>query len=272
MSDMTAIQEYWDRQPCCSRHSQNKPGTVEYYRDLTAKRYFVQPHIRTFADFPRWSGKQVLEIGCGAGTDAEEFAREGADYTGIELSPASLNLTINRFHVMGLKGSFYQGDAEQLSLILPQRQYDLIYAFGVLHHTPHPAVVLNYARQYLKPTGELRIMLYARHSWKSAMIDAGLDQFEAQDNCPLAYRYTNEQVCEMMKDAGFKIASLHQDHIFPYQVEPYKTGHYVKQPWFEAMPTDVFRALEASLGWHLLIRAIPTPTAIDWSPPSDYYE
>lgn len=272
MTDMTPIQEYWDRQPCCSRHSLREPGTIEYYQDLTARRYFVQPHIRDFADFPKWNGKRVLEIGCGAGTDAEEFARAGADYTAIELSPASLNIAINRFRVCGLTGAFYQGNAEQLPDVLPFNQYDLIYSFGVLHHTPNPTAVLRHAREYLRPNGELRIMLYAQHSWKSAMIDAGLDQFEAQDNCPLAYRFTPEQVRHLLSESGFSLASLKQAHIFPYQVEPYKAGKYVLQPWFEAMPEEVFRALETSLGWHLLIIAKPNRDKTDWTPPDDYYE
>lgn len=257
MTDMKPIQEYWDRQPCCSRHSLREPGTPEYYQDLTARRYFVQPHIRNFADFPIWNGKHVLEIGCGAGTDAEEFALAGADYTAIELSPASLNIAINRFHVCGLTGKFYQGNAEHLPDVLPPNQYDLIYSFGVLHHTPEPASVLRHAREYLKPTGELRIMLYAKNSWKSAMIDEGLDQFESQDNCPLAYRFTHEQVQQLLNDSGFTLASLEQTHVFPYQVEPYKAGRYVLQPWFESMPAEIFRALEKHLGWHLLIKATP---------------
>ena len=272
MTDMTPIHEYWDRQPCCSRHSQREPGTLEYYQDLTTRRYFVQPHIRAFADFPRWSGKRILEIGCGAGTDAEEFARAGADYTAVELSPASLNIAIDRFHVCGLTGQFYQGNAEQLDQVLPPSQYDLIYSFGVLHHTPHPATVLRHARDFLRPDGELRIMLYAKNSWKSAMIDAGLDQFEAQDNCPLAYRFTADQIQQLLGDSGFTLASLEQAHIFPYQVEPYKAGSYILQPWFENMPTEIFCALEKSLGWHLLITATPNQNRINWTRSHDYYE
>lgn len=272
MTDMTLIQKYWDRQPCCSRHSHREPGTAEYYQDLTARRYFVQPHVRTFADFPKWAGKRVLEIGCGAGTDAEEFARAGADYTAIELSPASLDIAINRFHVLGLVGRFHQGNAEQLPQVLPPSQYDLIYSFGVLHHTPDPRSILRHAREYLSQTGELRIMLYAKHSWKSAMIDAGLDQFEAQDNCPLAYRFTTEQVNRLLSDSGFTLTSLEQDHIFPYQVEPYKAGSYVLQPWFESMPLEVFRALEKRLGWHLLIKATPNRDRTNWIASHDYYE
>jgi SAM-dependent methyltransferase len=258
MSTIETIRQYWDRQPCCSRHSLNEPGSKEYFTDLTRKRYLVQPHIRDLASFPSWAGRKVLEIGCGVGTDAVEFVQHGAVYTGVDLSPESLKIAKSRFHVLGLEGGFFLGDAESLRTFLPESKYDLVYAFGSLHHTPSPAKALREAWHYMREGGELRMMVYAQHSWKSAMIDAGLDQFEAQDNCPLAYRYTPEQVERLLWEAGFGLRSLSQAHVFPYQVEPYKRGEYVLQPWFAAMPPEIFQALESHLGWHLLVTAIKT--------------
>jgi hypothetical protein len=110
---------------------------------------------------------------------------------------------------------------------------------------------LNLLKQKI---GELRIMVYAARSWKAAMIEAGLDQPEAQDGCPIAYTYTNESVHKLMADL-FNIKSIQQDHIFPYIVEKYKNYEYELQPYFKAMPNDVFNALEKTLGWHLLIIA-----------------
>ena len=60
--------------------------------------------------------------------------------------------------------------------------------------------------------------------------------------------------CVLMRH-GFDILSIEQDHIFPYQIEPYKRGEFVKEPWFEAMPDDIFNAVKKKLGWHLLITA-----------------
>ena len=86
------------------------------------------------------------------------------------------------------------------------------------------------------------------------LIDAGFDQPEAQYGCPIAYTYSEDDIRELLGDA-FKIVSMTQDHIFPYQIEPYKQGEYIKQPWFENMPVQVFRVLEKRLGWHLMITA-----------------
>ena len=85
------------------------------------------------------------------------------------------------------------------------------------------------------------------------MIEAGFDRPEAQGGCPIAKTYTKNEVNKLLSD--FDIISIEQDHIFPYQVESYKRGEYVKQPWFVSMPEPIFRVLEKNLGWHLLIEA-----------------
>ncbi|CAF3006400.1 unnamed protein product, partial [Rotaria sp. Silwood2] len=216
-----------------------------------------------FADFPKWRGKRVLEIGCGIGTDAINFVRAGAIYTGLELSKVSLDVTKKRFAVYNLQPeALLEGNAEELDKIFPimndtSKQFDLIYSFGVLHHTPQPRrviekiVKLNLLKER---TGELRIMVYAARSWKAAMIEAGLDQPEAQNGCPIAYTYTNELVQKLMGDL-FNVKSIEQDHIFPYVVEKYKNYEYEVQPYFKAMPSNMFKSLEKTLGWHLLVIA-----------------
>jgi 2-polyprenyl-3-methyl-5-hydroxy-6-metoxy-1,4-benzoquinol methylase len=52
----------------------------------------LSQHIPRFAQFERWRGKKVLEIGCGIGTDTVNFACNGALVTAVDLSPQSLDL------------------------------------------------------------------------------------------------------------------------------------------------------------------------------------
>lgn len=251
------VAAYWNRRPCNIRHSTREIGTREYFDDVEERKYFVEPHIPGFAEFPRWKGKKVLEVGCGLGTDGANFARAGADYAGIELSQASLDLAKKRFEVFGLKGSFHNLNAEILASELPHTNYDLVYSFGVIHHTPNPQAVLHQIRKVIKPDGELRIMLYAKDSWKDIMIKAGLDQPEAQTGCPIAFTYSHQEVRGLLAAAGFEATSITNDHIFPYIVEKYVRYEYEPQPWFKAMPSEMFQSLEKTLGWHLLIKAQP---------------
>jgi SAM-dependent methyltransferase len=256
LAGLDEVLSYWNRRPCNIRHSTKDVGSREYFDEVEARKYFVEPHIPAFAQFPRWAGKQVLEIGCGLGTDAVNFSRHGAAYTGVELSDVSLALARKRFEVFGLPGTFLCHNAEALDRVLPNGTFDLVYSFGVIHHTPNPRAVIEGARKLIRPDGELRIMLYARHSWKALMIEEGFDQPEAQTGCPIALTYSPDEVRSLF--AGlFEVIELRQDHIFPYVIEKYVKYEYELQPWFKSMPPELFQALERRLGWHLLVAARP---------------
>lgn len=248
------VKNFWDSRPCNVRHSAKPVGTREYFDEVEQKKLTAEPHIPEFCEFNRWRGKRVLEIGSGIGTMAINFARAGAEYTGVELSGESLRLTQQRFDVYGYTGKFYQGNAEELTSFVPVEPYDLVFTWGVIHHSPRPQQILAQAKNYCNPGTTLKVMVYASNSWKNYMIEEGFDQPEAQYGCPIAYTYTEQQIYDMI-GTDFEINSITQDHIFPYQVEPYKQGKYIKQPWFESMPNEIFRALEKRLGWHLMVTA-----------------
>src|SRR5450755_4449929 len=112
-----AVREYWNSRPCNLRHSPKPVGTREYFDEVDARRYFVEPHILRFADFERWRGKRVLEIGCGIGTDTARFARAGASVTAVDLSERSLEIARQRMQIYGLadRVRFVAHSAEELS-------------------------------------------------------------------------------------------------------------------------------------------------------------
>src|SRR5207253_5498855 len=130
------VAAFWNSRPCNIRHSPKSVGTREYFDEVEQRKHFVEPHIPGFAQFDRWAGKTVLEVGCGIGTAAVNFARHGADYTGVELSQTSLDLTRKRFDAYGLKGRFILCNAEQLSAHVARNDYYLVHSFGVIHHRP----------------------------------------------------------------------------------------------------------------------------------------
>ena len=268
--EIERVKEYWDRRPCNIRHSTQPIGTKQYFDEVEARKYFVEPHILGFAEFERWRGKRVLEIGCGIGTDTVNFARHGARVTSVELSDKSLELARQRANLYGFQHQiqFYRGDAEQLSNFVPVEPYDLIYSFGVIHHTPHPDQVLEQLRQYARPGTTVKIMVYHRRSWKVLwiLLTEGRAQFwrlrelvaknsEAQTGCPITYTYSRREGRELVERHGFHARNIAVDHIFPYRIQDYVQYRYVRESFFRWMPPGLFHALETRLGWHLCITA-----------------
>jgi len=248
------IRDYWNNQPCNVRHSKNAPGSLEFFQDVSARRYRVEPHIPEFAGFYLWQGRQVLEIGPGIGSDAAEFARNGADYYGIDYSDESVKLAQQRFKVEELEGTFVCGDSSDIESYSTLPKMDLVYSYGVIHHFPAIDRIIDNVYNILKPGGEFRFMVYAKNSWKQAMINKGLDQFEAQAGCPYAKSYTKDDITDLL-GSKFQLERLRQDHCFMYNVDAYKQGRYELEPWFEAMPEAMREAVKEYLGWHLLVKA-----------------
>jgi len=264
------VRDFWNRRPCNIRHSPRPVGTREYFDEVEARKYFVEPHILRFAEFPRWRGKKVLEIGCGIGTDAINFARAGAWVTAMELSENSLEIAKQRARVYGLQDRirFYCGNAEKLSAFLPVEPYDLVYSFGVIHHTPYPERVIDEIRHYVQPSSTVKIMVYHRYSWKVLwiLLTYGQGRFwrlaelvaqhsEAETGCPVTYTFTKRELSELLEDHGFRVVEMWVDHIFPYRILDYLQYRYMRIWYFRWMPQPLFRCLERRFGWHLCVTA-----------------
>ncbi len=263
------VKDYWNARPCNIRHSTAEIGTEEYFNQVEARKYFVEPHIPAFAEFEKWRGKKVLEIGCGIGTDTMNFARAGATVTAVDLSAESIKLAKKRAEVFGLtdKIEFYEANAEKLSEFIPPQKYDLVYSFGVIHHSPHPEKIVEQIRQnFVHEDSRLKLMVYYRTSWKvfwMLLQEKGkfwkLDEIiakhsEAQTGCPITYSYTKSSVEDLVGD-GFKIEDIFVDHIFPYQIPKYVKYEYEMEWYWKMLPKSVFRALEKKFGWHLCLTA-----------------
>ncbi len=144
---------FWEREACGER----------YGAEQDRLRYELEPEILGFADFESATGKRVLEIGVGMGADFLRWVRAGAHATGVDLTDRAVALTRERVEAEGLVADVRVADAERLPF--PDGQFDIVYSWGVLHHTPDPGRALAEAARVLAPGGQLKLMLYHRHSW-----------------------------------------------------------------------------------------------------------
>jgi len=206
------VRSFWNAQPCDST------------LDEDYVRYRVQPHIYPFADFSSTTGKRILEIGCGIGTDTEQFNFWNAKHTvAVDLSIESIKIAKERLGWCK-RITFLEANAEELSHYLTPQPFDIIYSFGVIHHSPNPERIFQQLTHYCDVNTELRIMLYAKWSLRSlyVLLFRGKGQFwnfseilrstaETQYGCPVAYFYSFKQVRELMKD--YKITSIRKAYI-----------------------------------------------------------
>ncbi len=157
------VKGFWDSNPCqfdLSREIDRK----RYFEEISANRFNRREwHVPIVANFPAFHGKSVLEVGCGIATDGLEFARNGANYVGVDLTPHSIQLAKERFGIFGVPGRFELANAEH-ALPFPDETFDHVYSFGVIHHSPASDKIVRNIHRVLKKGGSFTVMLYNRSS------------------------------------------------------------------------------------------------------------
>ena len=129
-------------------------------RFIEAARHFAhsdRPFGRIIP-FEAIAGKKVLEVGCGMGLHTELMVRAGAQVTALDISPKSVAATRARLALKGLAADVREADAEVLDY---RDEFDLIWSWGVIHHSSRTGRVLRNLYAALKPGGELRFMVYS---------------------------------------------------------------------------------------------------------------
>ncbi len=157
------VRDFWQNHPCGTKFADAQPGSRVFYELVEQHRYEKEWHIPDAAGFNQTKNLRVLEIGCGLGTDGAQFAKAGADYTGVDLTEAAVDLTRRRFELFNLPGTFRVADAEKLDF--PDNSFDIVYSHGVLHHTPDTAGAIREVHRVLRPGGRALVMLYHRDSY-----------------------------------------------------------------------------------------------------------
>lgn len=159
----TELKNFWNNQACGTATIDKEKYSLEYFEDIERNRYDLQPEIFNFAQFTRFHNKRLLEVGVGAGTDFIQWIRAGAECYGIDLTPEAIDHVNRRLEVYGLEcKDLLVADAEDLPFV--DNYFDLIYSWGVIHHSPNTIKALEEIIRVLKPGGEAKVMIYNRHS------------------------------------------------------------------------------------------------------------
>jgi ubiquinone/menaquinone biosynthesis C-methylase UbiE len=166
-NETARVREYWEQASCGTDATEQPKHTLPYFEEIEAFRYRVEPYIHSFAQFTRWRGKKVLEVGVGAGTDFLQFARAGARVHGVDLTNEAIENVRHRLALYGLEAEdLRQVNAEQIPH--PSNSFDLVYSWGVIHHAENMEKVFSEIYRVCKPGGTIKIMVYnyaSMHTW-----------------------------------------------------------------------------------------------------------
>lgn len=242
------VKDYWEQEPCGSGVATKPKCTKEYFDEIEEHRYRLEPFIHRFAQFTRHRGKNVLEVGVGAGTDHLQFARAGAILSGVDLTDAAIEMVSTRLALEGFHSDLRRSDAEHLPFA--DNSFDYVYSWGVLHHTPDTEKALAEVYRVCKPGGKVCIMLYHRRSLLALLvwIRFGLLRLRPFMSLRKAIYYHMESI-------GTKCYTIRETrHLFHHyrrvKVTPVLTPHDLPH-----LPAGLAQYLPQAWGWFLGIEA-----------------
>lgn len=164
------VKAHWENETCGVRYSHAENRKL-YFQEISENRYSLEPYIQPFAAFAQAKDRTVLEIGVGAGADFQNWCTYAAHATGIDLTEAAIALTQERLQLNGVPQQSYTlkvSDAENLPF--PDNSFDLVYSWGVLHHSPDTYRAFQEALRVLKPGGQIKAMIYHVPSWTAFLL------------------------------------------------------------------------------------------------------
>lgn len=157
------VHNFWNKQSCGTQFSNKEKYSKEFFEEIELDRYTKEPEILSFADFKSGKDKKVLEVGVGAATDFLQWAKNGAELYGIDLTPEAVSHAKNRLQLYNLAAKEIKvSDAENLPF--QDNFFDIVYSWGVIHHSPDTPKALSEIIRVLKPGGKAKLMVYNRKS------------------------------------------------------------------------------------------------------------
>jgi SAM-dependent methyltransferase len=242
------IERYWNERIHDLEMTEHPVGSREFFADLDAYRFDKLHYLPRLVDFASFAGCEVLEVGCGIGTDLVRFARGGAIVTGIDLSQTAIDLAQKNF-------AWNEVTARELrvanaeALPYADASFDVVYGHGVLQYTANASQLVTECHRVLRPGGLAVFMVYNRVSWLRAMSKLTKVPLEHED-APVLKTYSIGEFRQLLKPFA-------RVDIVPERF-PVKSRLHggLKGLLFNTMFVGAFNALPQSwvkpLGWHLM--------------------
>lgn len=265
---------FWNTAPNESKSVDVPLNTSEFFAQTEYKRYHQlhqnlgTPFFKDAIGFDRYSGKKILEVGCGIGIDSIQFARAKNDLTLLDLTIESLSITRARLESEGYTANYVCGDSENLPF--SDGQFDVVYSYGVIHHSPDTAQSVREILRVLKPGGEAIVMLYNYYSamvFCQVLVNQGFRlgyffkywslqellnrrtelQSATDNNVPvLTQAFSRRQVRKMFK--GFRDVAISTHYLTPGMLAQFR---YL----LKVIPKSIKSKLPGLIGWNHIIKA-----------------
>jgi SAM-dependent methyltransferase len=266
-----AAREVWGASPAGTLFASGlEPGTREFFEAVVERRSRDEmPWLTELVPFASFRDRPTLEIGCGAGYDAFQLCRNGATYTGIDITPENIERTRKHLEFYGLRPDLRVGDAEDLPF--QAGTFDAVFSNGVLHHVSDIGRALAEARRVLKPGGDLWLVIYHRDSvfyWLNLWLYQHLlrggfrrksfgerlarIEYTTSDALPIVNVYSRRRARGLVRSAGFDIRDT--------WVRKLEANDLPAARLWQWVPRTALDGAGRWVGWYVIIHATATQT------------
>lgn len=241
------VRHYWNARIHDLEMTAHAPGTPEFFSDLEEYRFDKLRYLPEVVDFGGYGGRELLEVGCGIGTDLVRFARGGANVTGVDLSQTALTLAKQNAELAGVTIRLELANGEDLPF--DDASFDVVYGHGVLQYTANAGHMMAECRRVMRPEGTAIFMVYNRISWLNGLSKLMHVELEHED-APVLKKYSIAEFKSLL--SIFSEARIVPER-FPVKSRLHGgwkgfAFNNVFVAAFNALP----RAWVRPLGWHLM--------------------
>lgn len=250
------VKSFWNQNPVAAGAIPYPLGSAqyfEYYNKLREKNESIKFSYQLH-EYKNFANKKVLDVGCGNGYVLSNYAKEGADVYGVDITEKGIELCHKRFELLNLKGNFQVANAEELPFA--DETFDCVCSMGVLHHVPNTKKAVQEIQRVLKKNGKLIVMFYYKDSalyqinfrmmnfFRKKDIQESVNEVDGVGN-PKGDVYTKEELKNFLNK--FDNIEMSVGVLKGYMTLP-KIGKYI--------PDFFLTPFEKKWGWFLYAKAV----------------